>query len=174
MIHYSIATRTDPDLGNDAGLDKHTAVTDLFAAKLQELCDYNCIYDNEHERAEELYERAAFDTALAFGVEFVREETSPNEVTFCFNFVPTIKITKIEPDEVCPECGIEVSPHDFICGHCNNIIAETDDPTPPGKCADCPEGGWTLGYVAPPVDCADCELAPPVEIDDPDRYVEGA
>ena len=135
MIHYSISTRTDPDLGSDEGLDKHTEVTDLFAAKLQEFCDLNRIYDNEHERAGELYERAAFGTALELGVEFVREETSPNEVTFTFNFVPTIKITEVEP-------------------------------TPPGKCADCP-------VDAPSKECGECGLPAPVEKDDPDRYDVG-
>ena len=135
MIHYSIATRTDPDLGNDAGLDKHTEVTELFSAKLQELCDSNCIYNSQHERAGELFERAAFDTALELAVEFVREETNPNEVTFTFNFVPTIQITEAAP-------------------------------TPPGLCADCPFETTT------PSECEGCDLVPPVEIDDPDRYVE--
>jgi hypothetical protein len=94
-MDFYIRTATDPDLGTREGLDQHEKATKLFSAKLWALCQDNEVFGNDHERSAELYQRAAFDTALELKVELVQEDIAGG-IQFTFNFVPTIKITEVD------------------------------------------------------------------------------
>lgn len=105
-MNFSIRTATDPDgpLTNTE-VDQHKVATETFQRRLWALCKDNEVFDNDHERASELYQRAAFDTALELGVELVVEDI-PGGVQFTFNFVPTIIITEVDPEEDLP--GLDI------------------------------------------------------------------
>jgi hypothetical protein len=110
-MNFSIRTATDPDLGSDEGLTQHTLATETFTAKLNALCDANRVYSNDHERAAELYQRAAFDTALEIGVELVQEDI-PGGLQFTFNFVPTITITEVEGYDPAADVAAAINPEE--------------------------------------------------------------
>lgn len=106
-MNFSIRTATDPDLGTREGLDKHDLATETFARHLDAACESAQVFSNDHERAPELYARAAFDTALELKVELVQEDI-PGGIEFTFNFVPTIIITEV--DEKCDRNRSSIDP----------------------------------------------------------------
>ena len=102
MANFSIRTATDPDLGRDEGLNQHTLATETFQRILWALCKAAGVFDNDHERAYNLYQRAAFDTALELGCE-LRIEDKDDETEITFDFVGTV--TFIEVPEDLPPTG---------------------------------------------------------------------
>lgn len=108
MANFSIRTATDPDLGSREGIDQHKLATETFQRILWALCIAAQVFNNDHERAYGLYQRAAYAAALELGCE-LRVEDKGDETEITFDFVGSVIIT--EPLVLDKETGATVLPY---------------------------------------------------------------
>ncbi len=105
MANFSIRTKTDPDnQAHDTAYDRTIAIFKRISDPMLAAAG---IEDNDHELAEVTMQRAAFDTAMELGVQLDVEPLATGGLQFTFDFVGSIVITEVDPDEAHPLQGAD-------------------------------------------------------------------